>query len=77
MPLAKDILTQGLISLMDETMNKTEPDISGYASKMADLIDAFVKSGTVTVATGIPVATAGGPTAQTGATTSTGIGTIS
>lgn len=36
-----------------------------------------IKGATVTVAAGIPVSTAGSPTAQTGATTSTGTATIS
>lgn len=48
-----------------------------FATGLADLIDAYVKTGTVTVPLGVPVATAGSPTAQTGATTAPGIGTIS
>ena len=39
------------------------------------LIDE-IKKATITVAAGIPVSTAGSPTAQTGATTSTGTATI-
>ena len=35
-----------------------------------------IKKATITVASGIPVSTAGSPTAQTGATTSTGTATI-
>ena len=77
MPLQKQILAQGIIALQNDMMQKTEPDIEGYAGRLADLIDTFVKSGTVTVATGIPVATAGSATAQTGATTAPGTGTIS
>lgn len=48
-----------------------------YAERLASLIEAFVKSGEVTVQPGISVSTAGTATAQTGATTSTGMGTIS
>ena len=40
-------------------------------------IDTWIKTGTVTVQAGIPVSTAGSPTAQTGATTGPGTGTIS
>ena len=47
-----------------------------YAERLASLIDTFVKSGEVTVAPGISVTTAGTATAQTGATTSIGKGTI-
>lgn len=47
-----------------------------YADRLASLIDAFVKSGEVTVAAGISVSTAGTATAQTGATTSEGKGKI-
>jgi len=46
------------------------------AAAIGNAIDAFVKSGTVTVEAGIPVSTAGSATAQTGATTATGTGTI-
>lgn len=51
--------------------------VDNIATKLSNAIDVFVKSGTVTVATGIPVATAGTAAAQTGATTGPGTGTIS
>ena len=47
------------------------------ANEMADAIDAFIKTGTVTVAKDIPVSTTGTAAAQTGKTTTTGTGTIS
>lgn len=47
------------------------------AGKLATAIDAFVKTGTVTVSAGIPVSTAGTAAAQTGATTGPGTGAIS
>ncbi|SDE77153.1 hypothetical protein [Riemerella columbipharyngis] len=46
-------------------------------TRIANAIDTFVKSGVVTVQAGIPVSTAGNAISQTGATTSTGTGTIS
>ncbi len=51
--------------------------VDNIATKLSNAIDVFVKSGTVsvTVATGIPVATAGTAAAQTGATTAPGTGT--
>ena len=44
---------------------------------IADEMDRWIKTGTVTVSAGIPVATAGTAASQTGATTGTGPGTIS
>ena len=46
------------------------------STAIADEIDAWIKTGMVTVQPGIPVATAGSPTAQTGTTTGPGTGTI-
>lgn len=46
------------------------------AKAIAEAVDSFVRSGTVTVASGIPVSTAGTAAAQTGATTAPGTGTI-
>ena len=43
---------------------------------IADEMDTWIKTGIVTVQPGIPVATAGSPTAQTGTTTGPGTGTI-
>jgi len=50
--------------------------IEATASQLADAIDLFVRSGTVsvTVAPGIAVTTAGGPTAQSGSTVAPGQG---
>ena len=48
-----------------------------FASGLADLIDDYVKSGIVTVAAGIAVSVTGSPSAQAGATTAPGTGTIS
>ena len=76
MSLQKQALAQGIVALQNDMMNKSEPAIEEYANRMADLIDTFVKTGTVTVATGIHVTTTGSATTQTGTTDATGIGTI-
>lgn len=58
-------------------LTKTDSSIEEYAERLASLIDTFVRSGEVTIAAGISVSTAGTATAQTGATTSVGKGSIS
>lgn len=77
MALNKAKLIKDIIAIQTEMSEKEKPDFQTYAEKLATAIDEFVKSGTVTVATGISVTTAGTATAQTGTTTSTGTGTIS
>lgn len=47
------------------------------ATAISDATDTYIKSATVTTPAGVAVATAGSPTAQTGATVAPGIGTIS
>ena len=74
--LNKQALKQGIISLQRDMLTKTETSIEEYAERLASLIDAFVKSGEVIVQAGILVSTTGTAAAQTGATTSTGKGTI-
>ncbi|MFV0505890.1 MAG: hypothetical protein ACK5L5_04155 [Bacteroidales bacterium] len=83
MALDKVTLESTLKSIFDGV----SPDAAGetdpaklrkrMAKEMTDAIATFVKSGEVTVASGIAVSTTGTATAQTGATTSTGKGTIS
>lgn len=46
------------------------------AEAIANRVDAYIKTATITVNPGIPVATAGSPAAQTGATTGPGTATI-
>ncbi|ATA83548.1 hypothetical protein [Capnocytophaga sputigena] len=77
MALNKQALKQGIIDLHQDMLTKTNDSIEEYAERLASLIDAFVRSGEVTVAAGISVSTVGTATAQTGATNSTGTGTIS
>ncbi|MEB3005763.1 hypothetical protein [Capnocytophaga sp. G2] len=76
MMLNKQALKQGIISLQRDMLTKTETSIEEYAERLATLIDTFVKSGEVIVQAGILVSTTGTAAAQTGATTSTGKGTI-
>ena len=76
MALDKQALKQGIIRLQQDMLTKTEADTEEYAERLASLIDAFVRSGEVTVNAGISVSTAGTAVAQTGTTTSTGTGTI-
>lgn len=76
MALNKQALKQGIIALQQDMLTKTEANPEEYAERLASLIDAFVRSGEVTVAPGIQVGTAGTATAQTGATTGEGKGKI-
>lgn len=70
MPLNKTALAQSILKLMTDARKETEIDDSKFANRLADAIDAFVKTGEVQA--GIPVSTAGSATAQTGATTGPG-----
>lgn len=73
MALNKQALKQGIISLQQDMLTKTEPSMEEYADRLASLIEAFVKSGEVTVQAGITLQAG----TYTGATTGTGKGTIS
>ena len=83
MALNKTALAQQLKAIFDgvspEATGIADPDAlrQKMANEMANAIDAFVKTGTVAVATGIAVSTTGTAAAQTGATTAMGTGTIS
>ena len=76
MGLNKQALKQGIIALQQDMLTKTDADMEEYAERLASLIDAFVRSGEVTVNAGITVSTAGTAAAQSGTTTSVGNGTI-
>lgn len=76
MALNKQALKQGIIALQQYMLSKTDASMEEYAERLASLIEDFVKSGEVTVQPGISVSTAGTATAQTGATTGEGKGTI-
>ena len=77
MALNKQALKAGIIALQQDMQRKTDASMEEYAERLASLVDNFVRSGEVKVAAGISVSTAGTATAQTGATTSVGTGTIS
>ena len=51
--------------------------IDAFCDALSQCIDTYVRSAVVTVNPGIPVETAGSPTAQKGATTGQGIGSLS
>ena len=72
MALNKEQLKQGIISLQQDMQRKTDASMEEYAERLASLIEAFVKSGEVTVQAGITLQAG----AYTGATTGTGKGTI-
>ena len=76
MGLNKQALKQGIIALQQDMLTKTDASTEEYAERLASLIDAFVRSGEVTVNAGITVSTAGTAAAQSGTTTSVGNGTI-
>ena len=72
MSLNKEELKQGIIRLLQDMLTKTDNSIEEYAERLASLIDAFVKSGEVTVRAGITLQAG----TYAGATTSEGKGTI-
>lgn len=87
MPLATPVLQANLQrrikSVLDASFDeKSNPETikmnfaKELSSAIADEIDAWIKTATITVNPGIPVATAGSPVAQTGATTGPGTATI-
>ena len=72
MPLVKDTLKAQLEAIFAKENTPAEA-----ADQLATAIDSYIKTATITIVPGIPVATAGSPTAQTGATTGPGTGSIS
>lgn len=72
MALNKEQLKQGIIRLQQDMQRKTDASMEEYAERLASLIHDFVKGGEVTVKSGIPLQAG----TYTGATTSTGTGTI-
>jgi hypothetical protein len=77
MALVKATLKNGIKSLLASMRTKEEISDDEFADQMATLIDAYVKSATVTVNAGIVVNTTGSAAAQSGVTTSPGTGTLS
>ena len=72
MALNKQALQQGIIRLQQDMQRKTDASMEEYAERLASIIDDFVRSGEVTVATGITLQAG----AYTGATTGEGKGKI-
>ena len=72
--LKKDI--KSLLQAMAAETNSAD-GFDKFANELGNIIEMFVKSGTVTVESGISVSTTGSSTAQTGTTTGAGTGTIS
>lgn len=79
MALIKADLAKGIKDLTDELskIEDKEEASTKLSEGLADLIDKYIKSATVTVDPGITVSTAGTAVSQTGATTSTGTGSLS
>ena len=69
--LNKTELKQSIRALLTDMRERTEVSDDEFAERLAGIIDAYIKSATVTVPSGIPVSTAGSATSQTGATTAT------
>jgi len=83
-PLLQQNLTTEIKRILDLPFNESSnPEFvkqrfaNELAAAIATSIDSWIRQATVTVNAGIPVTTAGSPTAQTGATTAPGTGTIS
>lgn len=83
-PLLQQTLTTEIKRILDLPFNESSnPEFvkQRFANELAEVIatsiDSWIRQATVTVNAGIPVTTAGSPTAQTGATTAPGTGTIS
>lgn len=77
MALAKPALKASIKQLLQDMMTREGASFDEFATHLSDAVDTYVKTGTVTVAAGIPVSTTGTAAAQTGATTAPGTGTIS
>ena len=76
MALNKVALSAGIKNLALD-ITQSQGTCQQFADGLANLIDSFVKTGTVTVAPGVAVATTGTALAQTGTTTAPASGTIS
>jgi hypothetical protein len=77
MTLVKNNLKTGILMLLQDMRTREQGSDEEFADRLATLIDNHVKTATIVVPAGIPVATAGGPAAQTGATTAPATATIS
>lgn len=69
-------LEEFLLSMQDNPTEETKSKISKFSSGLTKWLVDTIKSSTVIVDPGIPVTTAGTPTAQSGATTAPGSGSL-
>ena len=76
MALSQAALKQNLLTLFNQ-MRQDEMSEADYADKLSKIINDHILTADVVVNAGIPVSTAGTETAQTGATTTTGTGSLS
>ncbi len=74
--LVKPTLQKQILDLLSDMRTRTEISDAEFAGSLADIIDTYIKSATITIAAGIPVSTTGGPAAQTGTTTAPAVATI-
>lgn len=71
MPLAKPLLTLQIYLAFKEAQTAPNNDVAQLllAEELATAIDTYIRSATIIIPPGIPVATAGSPAAQAGAST--------
>lgn len=78
MPIVNAVIKTQVTVLLNQTKEMELAQAQdAFAQGIADIIEAALKSATVTVAPGIPVTTAGSPSTQTGVTTAPGTGSLS
>lgn len=79
MPIVKQTISAAITLFLNS--NTEEEDVAkakqAFADDLAEVIKNAILSATIIVPAGIPVATAGSPSAQTGATTAPATATIS
>ena len=74
MPIVNGIIKAEILQLLNDTANlELERAKDEFAQKLANVVENAIKSATVTVQPGIPVATTGGA----GSTTGPGTGSLS
>lgn len=74
MPVVEATIKQDIVSFIKELNSNKEEDLDTAIDEFADKLAKTIKDAilSATVQAGIPVATAGSATAQTGVTTGTG-----
>lgn len=78
MPLSKDVLGTAIASAVTALSVDDKTNLNLIWKAIANEVVNHIKTaGVVTIAAGVPVATAGSASAQTGATTAPAIGSIS